>query len=60
MANKPNKKPIEPETTETEQEAPEKASVTLVRMVRDVAPFNADVHPAEVENFKKGGWRVAE
>lgn len=59
MANK-FKKPIEPETTETEQEAPEKASITLVKMERDDAPFNADVHPAEVEDFKKGGWRVAE
>lgn len=59
MASKP-KKPIEPETTETEQEAPEKASVKLVKMVRDEAPFTADVHPAEVENFNAVGWRIAE
>jgi hypothetical protein len=24
------------------------------------APLRADVHPAEVENYKAGGWRVAE
>lgn len=34
-----------------------------VRMVRDAehypAPHSADVHRAEVENFKAGGWQEA-
>jgi hypothetical protein len=34
-----------------------------VRMVRDPEtypePHKADVHPAEVENFKAGGWATA-
>ncbi len=35
----------------------------LVRMTRDcekfAAPHVADVHPAELENDKRGGWVVA-
>lgn len=35
----------------------------FVRMVRDAEqfpePHRADVHPAEVENFKAGGWQEA-
>ena len=34
----------------------------LIKMVRDEhygKPFSADVHPDEVENYKKGGFRVA-
>lgn len=34
----------------------------LVKMTRDSAdePKAADVHPDEVENYKAGGWVVAE
>lgn len=37
-------------------------TVKLVKMVRDSEeePHTADVHPDEVENYKKGGWRVAD
>lgn len=51
-------------TEEVEAAKPEPTTaapkIELVKMVRDQAPFTADVHPAEVENYKKGGWRVAE
>ncbi len=33
----------------------------LVPMVRDLEgppPYRADVHPDEVENYRKGGWRA--
>ena len=40
------------------------ADVKLVRMVREPetnpAPHECDCHPGEVENFKAGGWRVAD
>ncbi|MBI3582380.1 MAG: hypothetical protein HY096_00335 [Nitrospinae bacterium] len=34
--------------------------VKMVRMVEDAkgGPTEADVHPDEVDNFKKGGWKV--
>lgn len=41
----------EPETT---------AETELVKMVRDSKPFTADVHPAEVENYRLAGWQVVE
>lgn len=40
------------------------AARALVRMVRRAdqypAPHAADVHPAEIENYKAGGWTVAD
>lgn len=44
-------------STETKPEAPAKAAPKLVKMVRDEA--TADVHPAEVENYRAGGWQEA-
>lgn len=39
------------------------AGPTLVHMTRDAsaypAPRNAEVHPAEVDNYAAGGWQVA-
>lgn len=39
-------------------------TVKLVRMVRHAdtnpAPHAADVHPDEVQNYRSGGWTVAE
>lgn len=39
------------------------AGPTLVHMTRDAsaypAPHNAEVHPAEVDNYAAGGWQVA-
>lgn len=46
-------------------DAPEEKSTSkkpkLVKMVREVAegsddPTSCDVHPSEVDNYKKGGW----
>ncbi len=56
---KPKTEEVEDAKSEPTIAAPE---IELVKMVRDQdqAPFTADVHPAEVENYKKGGWRVAE
>lgn len=54
---KPKPEEVEDAKSEPTIAAPE---IELVKMVRDQAPFTADVHPAEVENFQKGGWRVAE
>jgi len=38
--------------------------MSTVHMVRDPevypAPHTADVHPEEVDNYKTGGWQVAE
>lgn len=39
--------------------------LSLVKMTRSEqdaqgGPTAADVHPDEVDNFKKGGWRVVE
>ncbi len=38
--------------------------IATIRMVRDEAPdggpTEADVHPEEIENYKAGGWRIAE
>jgi hypothetical protein len=38
--------------------------IQYVRMVRDSeaysAPHEAQVHPDEVENYRPGGWEVAE
>jgi len=36
----------------------------IIKMVRTVddakgEPTKADVHPDEVENFKKGGWKIS-
>lgn len=43
------------------KKTPAKQESGTVRMVRDAelfpAPHCADVHPAEVENFKAGGWQ---
>ena len=43
--------------------APAKQESGLVRMVRNAEqfpePHRADVHPAEVDNFKAGGWQEA-
>lgn len=49
-----------------EQQAPATATaaVQTVAMVRDAEqfprPHTADVHPAEVENYRRTGWRVKE
>ena len=43
---------------EAEAQAEAEAEVKLVKMVHDDGTF-ADVHPAEVENFKSGGYREA-
>lgn len=34
----------------------------FVRMIRqgDVEPRTADVHPAEIDNYRIGGWEIAE
>ena len=50
----------EQEKAPTKKKAPAKAKteVELVKMVHDDGTF-ADVHPAEVENFKSGGYREA-
>lgn len=44
---------------------PPAESVGTVKMIRDAeqylqGPYSADVHPYEVENWKAGGWTVAE
>ena len=62
-----NDAPAPAESTAGENDAPapaestagESAPVETIKMVRDTAPFTADVHPAEIENFKLGGWVVA-
>jgi hypothetical protein len=33
--------------------------MNLIKMRRDTAPFTADVHPDEADNYRKGGWYVA-
>jgi hypothetical protein len=40
------------------EKAKEEPKVQLVKMVRDGK--YADVHPAEVENYKLGNWAVVE
>ena len=36
-------------------------AIELVKMVRqDGPPFEADVHPDEVDNYMAGGWELAE
>jgi hypothetical protein len=49
-------------TAKTEQPKP-KAEAKTVKMKRDPdafpAPHVADVHPAEVENYRAGGWEKA-
>lgn len=46
--------------TTTKKTGPAKAHGGTVRMVRDAekypVPHEADVHPAEVENYASGGW----
>lgn len=41
----------------------ETPAIKLVKMIRDEAgtagPKTADVHPAEVENWQRHGWRVS-
>lgn len=43
---------------------PAPTEVRTVRMVRhpdtNPPPYSADVHPAEVANYAKHGWRLAE
>jgi len=51
----PKKESTQAPEVVTEDQAPESQ---LVEMVRDSAPFTADVHPEEVANFKAGGWEV--
>jgi len=39
-------------------------AIALVKMVRDApehpgAPVTADIHPKEVDNLKKFGWKIA-
>ncbi len=46
--NREQEKPAEPKPD----------AVQLVRMVKDDGS-TADVHPAEVENYKLGDWKVA-
>lgn len=47
--------------TTTKKAPAAKSEPSIVKMVRDAeqfpAPHTADVHPAEVENFKAGGWQ---
>jgi hypothetical protein len=48
------KKPAVKKTAEPKKPAVKKQ---LVEMVRDDGK-TADVHPDEVDNFKKGNWRI--
>jgi len=61
MAKK--KQPTEPAVTQPPVDGPGGDAtdpVELVKIVREGNPSTADVHPDEVENYKAGGWSVAE
>lgn len=48
---------------EVEEADAAEVETELVKMVREAAdggPTEADVHPDEVDNYKRGNWRVAE
>ncbi len=57
-------------TTEkaAKQEAQKKTTIKMTRSVEDAqggstekaAKLEADVHPEEIENYKKGGWKAEE
>jgi len=49
------------EITQNTEQAAKSAKVKTVRMVRSEedakgGPVKADVHPAEVDNYRAGGW----
>lgn len=49
------------ETAQQQNDGAQPDGPELVSMVRDEGqePSAADVHPAEVENYQRGGWRIA-
>ena len=56
------KKPDAPADTGAEPKKPDApadtgARASLVRMKRDADGMEGDVHPDEVENYARGGWR---